>query len=123
MTALLIWRGIFVGRYLGLLGLPATVIALRQMPPRQRDPLALLAFVGFAIAVMHGALSVSIPRYNLALIPVYAISLAWLIGALGARLLGEYKQPRAPVGEEHRDQCPGGKRQQRPLAPEPAARH
>ena len=47
VTALLIWRGIFVGRYLGLLGLVATVIALWRMPPRQRDPLALLAFIGF----------------------------------------------------------------------------
>ena len=82
VSALLTWRGIFVGRYLGLAGLFALVAALWWMPPRQRDPLALLAILGFALAVVHGALSVSIPRYNLALIPVYALSLAWALGWL-----------------------------------------
>ena len=123
VTALLIWRGIFVGRYLGLVGLPATVIALWGMPPRQRDPLALLALIAFAIAAVHGPLSVSIPRYNLALIPVYAVSLAWLLGSLWARVRRKYEQSRAHIGEYHRDEHTGGERQERPLTPEPAARH
>jgi hypothetical protein len=78
VTALLIWRGIFVGRYLGLVGLPATVVALWLMPPRQRDPLTLLALLGFGIAAVYGVLSVSITRFNLALIPVYSVSLVWV---------------------------------------------
>lgn len=90
VTALLTWRGLFVGRVLGIAGLLVLAAALWRMPPRQRDPLALLAILAFALAGVHGALSVSIPRYNLALIPVYAVSLAWLLGRLWAIV--------APVG-------------------------
>jgi hypothetical protein len=77
VTALLTWRGLFVGRILGLAGLIALVIALWRMPQRQREPLALLAFLGFGAAFANGALSIGLARYNLALIPVYALSIAW----------------------------------------------
>jgi hypothetical protein len=93
VSALLLWRGIFVGRYLGLVGLLALAAALWLMPPRERAPLALLAILGFAIAAAHAALSICIPRYNLALIPVYAVSLAWALGWLWARLAVERRQP------------------------------
>jgi 4-amino-4-deoxy-L-arabinose transferase-like glycosyltransferase len=87
VTALLMWRGIFVGGYLGIAGLIALVIALWRMPARQRDPVALLATLGFALALANGALSVSITRYNLALIPVYTVSLAWLLGQIWSLLI------------------------------------
>jgi hypothetical protein len=82
VTALLTWRGIFVGGYLGIAGMVALVVALWRMPAHQRDPLALLAVLGFTLALANGALSVSLTRYNLALIPVYAVSLAWALGQL-----------------------------------------
>jgi hypothetical protein len=85
VSALLMWRGIFVGRILGMVGLVAMVFALWTMPPRQRDPLALVALLGFALAIVHSALSVSIPRYNLALIPVYSVSMVWMLSRAWSR--------------------------------------
>ena len=87
VSALLMWRGIFVGRILGMVGLVAMVFALWTMPPRQRGPLALLALLGFTLAGAHAALSVSIPRYNLALIPVYSVSIVWMLSRAWSRLV------------------------------------
>lgn len=96
VSALLMWRGIFVGRWVGLAGLLALAAALWLMQPRQRDPLALLTILAFALAAAHGALSVSIPRYNLALIPVYAVSIAWGLSQLWLRISVERRGAAPP---------------------------
>jgi hypothetical protein len=94
VTALLTWRGIFIGRILGMVGLIAVCLALWRMPARQRDPLAVLATLGFALAAANGALSVSLARNNLALIPVYAVSLAWLAGQIWSVVFARRRDER-----------------------------
>jgi hypothetical protein len=86
VTALLTWRGIFVGQYVALLGLACLVGALRSMPQRQRELLAMTAIFGFAIAVLQGAMTPNIVRYNLAVTPIYAISVGWFLGWVWAHL-------------------------------------
>jgi hypothetical protein len=49
VSALLTWRGLFVGRYLGIAGLIALPFALWRMPARQREPLAVLAVLGLGL--------------------------------------------------------------------------
>lgn len=83
VTLLLTWRGLFVGRYLGLAGLVTLPFAMRALAPRPRRLLGVLAGLALALALLHGAVSVSIPRYNLALIPPFAIALAWAVGQAG----------------------------------------
>ena len=79
VSLLLMWRGIFVGKYLGLAGLISLPFTLSLTDPRTRSCLLAIALPAFAMAAVHAAVSVSIPRYNLALVPVYACSLAWLL--------------------------------------------
>jgi hypothetical protein len=98
VTALLTWRGIFVGGYLGIAGMIALAIALWRMPAHQRDPLALLAVLGFTLALANGALSVSLTRYNLALIPVFAVSLAWMLGQVWSLLISRRERAGLELG-------------------------
>lgn len=86
VTLLLAWRGLFVGRTLGLAGLFALPFALLGLAPRQREVLAALTVFALGLALVHAAVSVSIPRYNLALIPVFSIALAWAIGHIALRV-------------------------------------
>jgi 4-amino-4-deoxy-L-arabinose transferase-like glycosyltransferase len=97
VSALLLWRGLFVGRLLGLAGLICTFVVLTAMPAPQRRPLLLLCLLGLAMAATQAALTVSIPRYNLPLIPVYAISLAWAT----ASLLARFRFLRNPASDTH----------------------
>ena len=78
VSLLLMWRGIFVGKYLGLAGLISLPFTLFMMDSRARWNLIAIALPGFLMAAAHAGLTVSIPRYNLGLIPVYAMSLGWL---------------------------------------------
>jgi 4-amino-4-deoxy-L-arabinose transferase-like glycosyltransferase len=73
----LAWRGLFVASYWGLVGL-ACFIAVLIRQTRRRDHALLVASLPVWFMVgFHAFVSVSIPRYNLALIPLYAFALAW----------------------------------------------
>ncbi len=79
ITLLLAWRGIFVSKYFGLFGMVGLVIATALSDSKTRSRLLAIALPVFAMAGVHAAISVSVPRYNMALVPVYAIAIAWVV--------------------------------------------
>jgi hypothetical protein len=94
VSALLAMRGMFVGSKWGLFGLLAVIPLLVWLLPRnsagdQRRMWWLLVLPALAMVGINAQLSVSIVRYNLALIPAFAIALAaviyWAIAYLAAK--------------------------------------
>ncbi len=85
VTALLAMRGLFVGGKWGLFGLMAIIPLLLWLLPRgeQRRLWWLLLLPALAMVGINAQLSVSIVRYNLALIPAFAIALSAVVYALG----------------------------------------
>ena len=74
VSVVLLWRGLFLGDHWGTIVLIALPFVLRD--PLKRRPLLILLVPAFALAVVHALLSVSLIRYNLALIPAYSLSTA-----------------------------------------------
>jgi 4-amino-4-deoxy-L-arabinose transferase-like glycosyltransferase len=86
----LAWRGLFVAKLWGVLGAAATVSLLVTAAPAERRRFALAAAPFLLLVAFYAAVSVSVPRYNLGLLSVYAIAMtAWLArrwaGRAGAR--------------------------------------
>lgn len=82
VSLLLLWRGIFLSNYLGLFAVLVLPFVIWAMPPSQRRLMAFVGIPALAIAGFNAGISLNIPRYNLALVPVYTIALTWvLIGA------------------------------------------
>lgn len=89
-------RAIFIAKYWGIIGL-ACFIALSVHLARRKDyTILLLSLPIWFMVAFHALVSVSIPRYNLALIPFYAYAMAWAIHASGYRVLSILRQ-RKPV--------------------------
>ena len=87
VTLLLLWRGIFVGRIFAFLALAAAVPVLRYlMNPRQRMAWLLIFLPALWVATLNAQVSVSIVRYNIALIPAFAIILAAVFAWMVARV-------------------------------------
>ena len=80
-SALLFWRGLFVGKLWGLVAL-FFLIAYPLIPkaPNRLEFLVVLLPI-LAIAGLQSGISVSIPRYNLALILPMSIAFAWMVTA------------------------------------------
>lgn len=73
----LAWRGVFFSKTWGMLGFVCTIILLVHMQ-RRKDYRFLLLSLPFVFMVMfHAGLSVSIARYNIHLMLLYALSMAW----------------------------------------------
>lgn len=82
----LAFRAVFVAKYWGLVGL-ACFIALAVHRVRRSDyTIPLLSLPIWFMVVFHALVSVSIPRYNLALIPFYAYAMAWVLHTAGCRV-------------------------------------
>ena len=94
VSLLLLWRGLFVSSYLGLIAILTLPAMLWAIVPEQRRLIAYLALPAFAIAGLNAGLSVSIPRYNVALIPLYAITLTWVLAWIIGRFPGGPVRPR-----------------------------
>lgn len=89
-------RAVFVAKYWGIVGL-ACFLALAVHLLRRRDyTILLLSLPIWFMVGFHALVSVSIPRYNLALIPFYAYAMAWVLYATGCRVSGILRQ-RKPV--------------------------
>ncbi len=74
-TLALAWRGIFIGKMWGLVAWLCAAAALwRGWRSRQSDFL-LLCLPGLFLCLFQAAVSVSIPRYNLLLLPVLAVAM------------------------------------------------
>lgn len=78
-TVPLLVRGVFPGRYFGLLGFVCAVLLCVRAVRRQDWPVLGWALAPVALAVLFASVSVSIPRYNLALLPLYAVGIGWLL--------------------------------------------
>lgn len=78
----LAWRGLFVAKYWGLVGVICLAFVLYRW--RQAGGKALLiGCLPLAFMVLfHAQVSVSIPRYNLPLIPIMAYAMAWTAARL-----------------------------------------
>ena len=75
-TLALAWRGIFIGKTWGLVGWLCAIVALwRGWRARQYDYL-LLCLPAWFLCLFQAAVSVSIPRYNLLLLPLLALTMA-----------------------------------------------
>lgn len=89
VTALLALRGLFVGTKWGLVAVLLLPLALLAMPQAQRRLWLLLVLPALFMLMVNAQASVSLPRYNLALIPALAVILAvtmqLMLGWLGRR--------------------------------------
>jgi hypothetical protein len=85
VTLLLAWRGFFVGRLWGLVALVLLAPGLRLVTPEQRRWLLLILLPGLLLLFAQAALSVSITRYNNALVAPLAMIAAAAIGGLCIR--------------------------------------
>lgn len=86
-SALLLWRGIFVGKLWGLIALPFLLAYpfLSAAPNRLKFCLLLVPII--AIAGLQSGISVSIPRYNLALILPMSLAFAWSLFSIAQWVL------------------------------------
>lgn len=88
----LAFRGIYISKYWGVVGLACFVwLVIRQL--RANDYTFLLLSLPFwFMVIFHAFVSVSIPRYNLALIPFYAYAMAWAVYAIGGFLWSRWRR-------------------------------
>jgi len=92
----LAFRAMFISKYWGVAGLICFIVfVIRQLKRGDYTFLVLSLPIWFMVA-FHALVSVSIPRYNLALIPFYAYAMAWVIYASGYRFL-ELRRRRKPA--------------------------
>jgi len=83
-------RGTFISKYWGLAGFIAFIALLIQTLKKKDYSLLIMSLPLFYMVAFHAGLSVSIPRYNLPLVTLYAMSLAWYIHLLGTKLYKKY---------------------------------
>ena len=76
---------------MGLLALPFVLLAGSA---RLRTGLFVVGAPAVALAVVHAAVSVSIPRYNIALATVYAPVVAYGLGRVASAVLAALKTKR-----------------------------
>jgi 4-amino-4-deoxy-L-arabinose transferase-like glycosyltransferase len=92
----LAFRGIVISKYWGVVGLACFIwLVIRQL--RRGDyTFLLLSLPIWFMVIFHAFISVSIPRYNLALIPYYAYAMALALYAAGG-FIGSLWHRRAVV--------------------------
>lgn len=90
----LAWRATFISKYWGMAGF-LCFVALILIRGRSGDHrLLLLSLPVWFMVAFHALVSVSIPRYNLALIPIYAYAMAWVIDTVGRSLFAMVRQKK-----------------------------
>lgn len=75
-TLALAWRGIFIGKTWGFVAWLCAALALWRESRRRRYDYLLLCLPAWFLCLFQAAVSVSIPRYNLLLLPVLALAMA-----------------------------------------------
>lgn len=85
-SALLFWRGLFVGKLWGLVALPVLLAYPFLKAAPNRLAFVVLCLPILAIAAVQSAISVSIPRYNIALILPMGLAVSWAALALASGL-------------------------------------
>ena len=92
VTLLLAMRGLFVGGKWGLYALISAGVMIRLMPRDQRRLWLLLLLPPLIMVGINAQLSVSIVRYNIALVPAYALALAAGLHAFGSFVVAKAKR-------------------------------
>lgn len=85
-------RGLYIAKYWGLIGLIAFLFFLRKTVKEKDYSVLLLSLPLFFMVAFHAGLSVSISRYNLPLILVYALSMAWYINFYGQKCVTKFSK-------------------------------
>ncbi len=83
-SALLFWRGLFVGKLWGLVALPVLLAYPILKAAPNRLAFVMLCLPILAIAAIQSVISVSIPRYNIALILPMSLAVSWTALALAS---------------------------------------
>ena len=73
------WRGIWVAKYWGIVGLVSYLLLLFRLQGTQRTALLWFSMPAWLLVLLHAGISINIPRYNLPLVPVYAVGWGWLV--------------------------------------------
>ena len=82
----LAWRGMFVDKYWGIIGWICCVWLLSRTARRREWSYWILCLPPFFLLAFHAAVSVSIPRYSVPLIPVLSLAIGLALMQLGAKL-------------------------------------
>ncbi len=78
-TAALFYRGIFVGKYWGIIGLIAYLILLVRLWRKGDLTLLWVSLPIWALVGLHALVSANVPRYNLPLISIYGVAWGWML--------------------------------------------
>ena len=81
-TAALFYRGIFIGKYWGVIGLIAYLIVLLRLVRNGHYTILWLSLPLWALVGFHALISPNVPRYNLALMSLYGFAWGWLLHGL-----------------------------------------
>jgi hypothetical protein len=82
VTLPLVWRGMFISKYWGLVAIILFIVALVALTRRKQYDFFLYALPIWFMVGLNGFVSVSISRYNLGLIAILSIGAAWCIYTL-----------------------------------------
>jgi hypothetical protein len=93
-SAALFYRGIFVGKYWGIIGFAAYLILMARLIRNRSFTLLWVSLPIWALVALHALISANVPRYNLALLSIYGVAWGWLLHALVRRFWpGELPAP------------------------------
>ena len=90
-TIPLSWRGVFIAKYWGLIAFFAYLVLQYRELRTGRWTLLLIAMPAWLLVGLHAAISINIPRYNLPLIGIYALSLSWMLERIWFKVAGHRK--------------------------------
>ncbi len=90
----LAWRGLFVAKYWGVAGFAAFIFAAVHTLRRRNRPLVLTSLPAWFMVAAHAGASVSIARYNLPLMSVFGLAMAYVVEILARRSMATGASPR-----------------------------
>lgn len=85
VTVLLAWRGLWIGKYFSVIAFPLFVVTLVRTWPERRWGLLVLSLPALFMLLFHGAVSVSVRRYNLDLIPPFSAAFGMFVVDMARR--------------------------------------
>jgi 4-amino-4-deoxy-L-arabinose transferase-like glycosyltransferase len=80
-------RGMYIGKYWGLLGLIAFAVFLVHCLRTRRYDFIIISLPVLYMVAFHAGLSVSIARYNLVLMALYAFAMAYYLEKYGSKIV------------------------------------
>jgi hypothetical protein len=93
-TIPLSWRGVFIAKYWGLIAFFTYLVFQYRQLRRGQYELAIIALPCWLLVGLHAGISINIPRYNLPLLSVYAVSLGWLLAKIWNRFRPSHQLQR-----------------------------